>query len=242
MRCPKCGKFCKELEVQGDDGRWSVYADCSSCGRTLMEEGIEKSPDVKKGLDAVKALLAVFLVVSICFSGFFYNELIRRDLVLREFQENYLTLYDNYVLLVNTSSTFETYYNELKDSYLVVTKEYSDLSNRYNDLLLVVNFGKSSVLEDERVLKLSVGGNVTLSYDVVYAGYVEVGFNSSTDIYFWVGSSVTNDQYYARYPPFPKTATNGTFIVPVCGKIFVSVYNPSDELDSDVILTINYIY
>ncbi len=38
MRCPKCGRFCKEVRVPGRGGGLSVYADCSSCGRTLVEE------------------------------------------------------------------------------------------------------------------------------------------------------------------------------------------------------------
>jgi len=241
MRCPKCGRFCKEVKVPRDDGGFSAYVDCSACGRILIEDRIEKPPAAKR-LDLVRILPALFLVISIGVSGLLYNELNQRELALSSLQENYLKLYDNYVLLVNTSSTFENYYNELKDTYLVIMKEYSDLNNRHNDLLQIINFNKSIFLESKKALKLPGGRNETLSYDVVYAGYVEIEFNSSTDIFFWIGSSVTNENYYARYPSFPKTAMNGTFIIPVCDKIFVSVYNPNVDIESDVILTIKYIY
>jgi hypothetical protein len=38
MRCPKCGRFCKEVKVPGKGGGMSIYADCSACGRILVEE------------------------------------------------------------------------------------------------------------------------------------------------------------------------------------------------------------
>ena len=83
---------------------------------------------------------------------------------------------------------------------------------------------------------------MTLSYETIYAGYIEVNFTSSVDIYFWVGSSVTEDHYYARYPPFPETASNGTFAVPAYGELYIFIKNPSEDASASVALTVKYVY
>lgn len=211
-------------------------------------------------MDYVKVTLAVLFIISVGFSGFFYYQLTRArsqltqtQLSFEDFQVKYMDLYDSYLSLLNTTSSIEDHYYELQDMYFTIRSEYSNLGDRYSILLRaeaalrsefedIMNFGKSIVLEENRTLGLSAGGNVTLSYDTIYAGYVEVNFTSSTDVVIWVGSSVTDDEYYARFPPYPNTAVNGTFKIPVCATVYIYIINSNEETGAIVNLTMKYVY
>lgn len=210
--------------------------------------------------DYLTVLGGGFFIVTVFLSGFFYYQLTRTRALLtqnqsfiEDFQEEYQELHDNYLTLLNTTLSVEDYYMELQDRYSTLRSEYSDLESRYSNLQQdnialrgefddVMNLGKSMVLEDNRTLDLSAGGNTTLSYDTVFAGYIEVNFTSSTEIYIWVGSSVTEDEYYARYPAYPDTAVDGTFRIPMCAKVYVYITNSNEEMGSTVNLSIKYVY
>ncbi len=254
MRCPRCGRFSKEVKILDESGEWVVYSECVKCGRvSLDEEEALEWPEFERKTDFVKVFLAVFLVISVGITGFLYYRMTQNELVIEDFQVQYLDLLNNYQILLNTSSNFELYYNELQEMYSVLRGEYSVLEGVYSDLLRekvalqrefdeIMSFNRSILLENNRTLDLSAGGNVTLSYEIIYAGYIEVNFTSSVDIFFWVGSSVTENDYYARYPPFPGTESNGSFSVPACGKLFIFIKNPSEDTSANVTLTVKYVY
>jgi hypothetical protein len=254
MRCPKCRRFSKEVKVPDEKGELTTYSDCIYCGRILVEKKvIREGPEIERKLDLVKVFLALFFVVSAGLSGFFYYRMVQDGLVIGDLQARYLNLHSSYLSLLNTSSSLESYYNELQGMYSVLRSEYSDLENLYSDLLRekvalqreydeIMNFSRSVFLEHNRTLDLSAGGNVTLSYNTIFSGFIEVNFTSSYDVFFWVGSSVTKNEFYARYPSFPETATNGMFTVPACATLYIYVKNPNEDVSAIVTLTIKYTY
>ena len=180
---------------------------------------------------------------------------------------SYFDLEGNYLSLLNMSESLEVYYSELQGMYSTLRDEYDNLEDMYSVLVLekaelqedyselegikdsiqgelddILSFSKATYLERDASYDLSAGENMTLSYDVTYAGYVVVEFDSLTDIYFWVGSSVSGDGYYARYPSFPNTAFNGTFTVPVCADVYLFIVNTDVDVDTSVTLTVEYVY
>ena len=204
-------------------------------------------------LDLVKVFLIVLVAVLAFTSGLFYYRIAQWKLALEKFQESYSSLQNNYEILYNRYSSIENYYNELQDKYSILSNEYTDLQNRYSNLERekialkteydeILRFEKSVVIEKDKTLNLKASENTTLSYDTLFAGYIEVNFTASVDIYFWVGSSLIEDIYYARYPSFPNTATNGTFIIPVCSTVYLYIHNPNELMGATVTLTIKYVY
>lgn len=208
---------------------------------------------VEEKKDLVKIFLIVLVAVLAVTSGLFYYQIAQWELALEEFEESYSSLRSDYENLYNSYSNIEIYYNELQDMYSSLSEEYMDLQNRYTDLQNkytdlqneydeILYFEKRLILEKEKTLNLAGGENTTLLYDTFFAGYIEVYFNASVDIFFWVGSSLIEDIYYARYPQFPNTATNGTFIIPVCSKVCLYIKNPNELMNATITLTITYVY
>ena len=271
MRCPKCGRFSKEVKVSKEDGESAIYSDCSYCGRIILnkpeEKGgseVEKKNDFKKRFfsefitktDLVKVSLIILFVMSASLSGYLYYVINQDRLIIKDFSMRYLELYNSYWELSNVSTSLETYYEEFQDMYSVLRSEYFYLEDSYTALIQeraslqnelhiledVLDLNASILLENDKTFGLSPEGNITLSYDTIYAGYLFVNFSASSDIYIWVGSSVVENDYYARYPPFPKTAFNGTFTVPACAIVYININNPSEETEAIVTISINYIY
>ena len=185
----------------------------------------------------------------------------------QQLNNSYYDLEGNYLLLLNTSSSLEDYYSELQGMYSTLRDEYDNLEDMYSVLALekaelqddyselkgikdsiqgelddILSFVKATYLEQNVSYELPAGGNMTLSYNITYAGYIEVEFNSTTDIYFWVGSSVSENGYYARYPSFSNTAYNGTITIPVCAHVYLFIVNANVDAGAIVTLTIEYIY
>ena len=106
----------------------------------------------------------------------------------------------------------------------------------------MLTFSKSTTIVNNTSYVIPPGGNTTISYDIDYAGYIEVNFTSTTDIFLWIGSPVSEDAYYFRFPAFPHTAFNGTFSVPVSNAIFLFIENTDVELSGVVIITIKYTF
>ena len=195
-------------------------------------------------------------------TNFAYSLSIINEITGGYFQLNnsYYALEDDYLLLLNTSSSLEDYYAELQEMYSTLRSEYSDLEDLHSSLaqekadLLddknsiqkelddILSFSKMIILESNVTYELPAGGSMTLPYNISYAGYIEVNFTSSTDIYIWVGSSISENGYYARYPAFPHTAYNGTFTVPVSVNLYLFIVNTNIGLGTNVTLTIEYTY
>lgn len=270
MRCPECKRFSKEVRVPVEGDEVAIYSDCVYCGRVFVErrkiepeeaitpaeEVVTPKVEVGKKTDYVKISLAAFLVVSAGLSGFFYYRITQYQLAVEDLQSTYLELHGNYLSLENRSTTLEGFYSELQDMYSTLRDEYSNLEDAYTSALQekatlqqelanaseILNFNKGVLLENNKTLELSAEENVTLSYEVVYAGFVEVSFNASEDVVVWVGSSISEGEYYARYPAFPETSFNGTFRVPAMATVYINVFNPNEEAEATVTLTIKYTY
>ena len=164
--------------------------------------------------------------------------------------ESYVSLASNYFSILNTTTTLEGYYSDLQEMYSSIRSEYSILEARVRALLEerdslereldeLLNFSRDEVLE-EAVVDILPEGNITRVYPIQYAGYLVINFSSSADIIFWVGSSVTEGIYYARYPDYPNTARKGSFTIPVLGTVYLYIGNPNDELGTTVSFSVHY--
>ena len=261
MRCPKCGRFSKEIMISDIDGNRVVFSDCKFCGKILLDKKLMVEPhEVFKKTDYVKVVLTALVIALSGSTGFIYYQFYQGQLAMDALQTDYMTLHGSYLSLHNTSATLERfyqelegYYDELQDMYATLRGEYSNLENMYSNVSMerallqsefddVVGLRKSLVLEENRSLDLAAGENVTISYDIDYAGYLEINFSSTTDVYIWIGSSVSDGDYYSRYPPFPQTSTGGTFEVPVCATTYFFIKNTDDEAGASITLSIKYVY
>ena len=257
MRCPQCGRFCKEVKVYVDDRELNIYSDCAFCGRTLMDKTQEEGgSEEQKKTDVIKVLFIILFVISAGLSGVLYYVINQDRLTIADYSMRYQDLNDRYLTLVNTTNSIEKYYEEISDMYTALRSEYSNLEESYTALMRekvvlqneihvledIVNLKKSIIVVSNKTLELVPEQNVTLTYISSYAGCIMVNFTSSSDIFFWVGSSMAESEYYARYPPFPETATEGMFKTPVCGTIYINVINPSEMHGAIIVLSIKYVY
>lgn len=233
--------------------KWVVYSDCKICGMIEVENNGKNSISTPIKTDLIKATLVFLFIIAVGLSGLFYYQISQNQLFIEDIEFRYLDLYDRYLSLFNTTSSIELYYDELQDMYLTLRDEYSDLDERYSTLLQekeillseyddVINFGKEIILENSRNYTLSPEDNITLTYDLIYAGFIELNFTSSTDIYIWIGSSVTENEYYARLPSYPRTTSKGAFTIPVCATIHIHIMNPNESEEAIINLTIKYVY
>ncbi len=128
---------------------------------------------------------------------------------------------------------------ELMDQISQLNVEKEAIQKELDDTL---SFRKSTIIENNTSYVIPPGGNKTIAYDIVYAGYIEVNFTSTTDVFLWVGSPVSEAVYYSRFPVFPRTAFNGTFIVPVSNTVFLFIENTDIVESGEIIMTIKYTY
>jgi len=158
-----------------------------------------------------------------------------------------------YQVLENRSSTMDLYYDTLTSNYLSLREDYSGLNNEYSELAMkhyalqqeyddVVNLRKVSILVENQVIILGPKGNHTLAYSLDAAGYVEVDFHASGEVFHWVGSSVVDGVYYSRYPQFPQTSRLGVFKVPAASRLYIIVINPDQSNGVEVSFSISYVY
>ena len=258
--CPACG----EIKVEGE-----TFAERIE-GETVAERIEEKTDYMKIILITFMILFggaSAFLYYQVGEKNLEIDAIlaIAQD-NYSHLNESYRSLESNYLSLLNTSASLEGYYSDLQDMYSSIRSEYSILEDSYSNLtqdnaillgdyfaLLdenedlekeldeLLTFSKDMVL-DNMTVEILPGRNVTLIYDIEYAGYVEVNFSSSVDILFWVGGSGIEGTYYARYPDYPNTAFNGTFTIPVIETAYLYIGNPNDELAATVSFTVRYIY
>jgi len=173
-----------------------------------------------------------------------YYDLLSNKRVLEGYYNDALNMYE---YLYNNYSDALDINNELMDEYLVLqtilsntTNGYSELqilylqlSGDYDDLVLVQesssNYSDINVLADVEIMSINPEEFLTYNYNISNPGYFEVIFSSSVDIFVWVGSSGSNPGYYSRYPYYPNTAFDGTFLVPVVGdEVYLWFENPSE--------------
>lgn len=201
---------------------------------------------MKMRIDVVKALLVILVILLVGLSGFFYYRITRLETAFEKFESSYLSLRGEYDDLQGMYSSLRSEYTDLQNRHSTLEMEKNalqsekmSLQNEYGEIL---SLEKRVVLEDDKTVELKAEGNVTFTYDILFAGYIELNFTASMDIFFWVGSSMTQDTFYARYPPFPDTATNGTVIIPVCSTVYLYINNPSELMNATVTFTITYVY
>lgn len=214
---------------------------------------MERARDLGRRLvDWWKISFSVLLILLASFSGLFYYQTTQWKHAFDMLQEDYVILRQEHISLQNNTSTLETYYNDVQDRYSRLKNEYADLQNLYlalqRDMMELQNkyddvfdLKKEVILESSKILEILPEENLILFYELDL-GYINVNFSSSAEIYFWIGSSLTEEKYYSRYPPFPKTVYNGAFTVPVCDDVYLNIYNPNPETISKITLTIKLTY
>jgi len=141
--------------------------------------------------------------------------------------------------LENEHNTTTTDLSELQHEHYLLGLERDAIQREFDDL---INYRKTIFLEENTTIPLEPDGTAILAYQIIYAGYMELNFTSTTDIYIWIGNNVTQNQYYSRYPPFPLTAYNGTYTVPVSQTVYIRIENADPDNTAEVTLTIKVTY
>lgn len=158
----------------------------------------------------------------------------------------------NYIALENRTNTLEAYYQQIQDQYSNLLTDYMEMKGRYdmlvqsNSLLQreyndVLNHGKQFMVEEKNTLALQPGENVTIAYDIPASGYIEVEVDSTKEVFVWVGSTYVEGVYYARFPPFPETASLLSFKVPVSPTMYLYIENADTQV-AEIEYTINLVY
>lgn len=179
-----------------------------------------------------------------------YVILLNNSETLREYYDNTRSNYDELQIMYQD---LRKEYSDLHDIHAGSIQENAELMDQISQLNLekeviqkelddTLSFSKSMFIDNNSSYAIPPGGNTTILYDIDYAGYIEVNFTSTTDIYLWIGSPVSEDAYYFRFPAFPRTAFNGTFSVPVSNAVFLFIENTDVEASGVVIITIKYTY
>ena len=158
-----------------------------------------------------------------------YQSLQAENINLKQENEEYKNLCDNFkenITIIQKEVT------ELMDENMIL----QNILNKYNTL------GDEIMLENNSKIEINANEDVTLSYSNTLSGYLTINFTSSREIYLWVGSSIDENNYYARYPSFPETCNNGHYKIPVCQNIYIYIknadYTYKTTIDISVKLTI----
>ena len=286
MRCPNCGRYCKEIRVKEDGGKVATYADCAYCGRVLVRSW---SQNFNRILVPAVILIFGFAAIFFFYQAFTTQSTLRdKELVFSILSDDYANLEGDYYELLDSMSVLNDYYNNLtvmfsdlgenftnlRDRYDSLVGEYDSLQEMYfnfnldyidlqNMYLAQVNHSKTlekkydnltfefdrfknlqkvDILQKDYLIEISEGGHETITYESLYAGYIIVNFTSSIDVFFWIGSSVTDGGYYSRYPAFPYTSINGTFIAPVCETTYLYIENTSSDVVAVITLSVKHVY
>jgi uncharacterized membrane-anchored protein YhcB (DUF1043 family) len=160
-------------------------------------------------------------------------------------------LKNQYMVLHNQSNELSSYYEELLTRYNESLEEYDELSRNYTKVLReyqelkqehfdVINHKKWIILEEDREIVIESGENFSLSYNIPASGYVEVEYNSTSDIYLWFGSTI-EEGYYARYPAFPATSSLAKLKIPVTPDLVIYIGNPN-SVNVKISLDITLVY
>ena len=215
--------------------------------------GLDRARDLGRRLvDWWRIFFVALVIVLAGLAGLFFYQTTQWRQAFELLQDDYVGLRQEHISLQNDTLTLQTYYDDVQEKYSRLKNEYADLQNLYLDLQRdmmelqneiddVFSLKKEIMLEKSKVLEILPEESVTLFYDEVF-GYIDVNFTSTGEIYFWIGSSLIEEKYYSRYPPFPNTIFDGDFIVPVCDDIFIYINNPNSETVANIRLTIKLTY
>jgi hypothetical protein len=158
-----------------------------------------------------------------------YQSLQAENINLKQENEEYKNLCDNFK---ENITIIQKEIAELMDENMIL----QNILNKYNTL------GDEIMLENNSKIEINANEDVTLSYSNTLSGYLTINFTSSREIYLWVGSSIDENNYYARYPSFPETCYNGYYKIPVCQNIYIYIKNADftykTTIDISVKLTI----
>jgi len=177
-----------------------------------------------------------------------YIKLLYNDLYVdyNDLLEVYYGLIDELdsVHLLYSNSTAK--YHDLQNDYLLLLEDYDDMKNNYSEILLEIdnlkNFQLIDVLASQENIQIYPSDKLSFSYNISYAGILEISFSSTVDIFIWIGSSKAIPNYYARYPAYPNTSYFGEFIVPVAGDmVYMYFENPSLDEIADVNFSVSYV-
>jgi hypothetical protein len=174
----------------------------------------------------------------------YYNEL---NEYYKELEENYNELQRFYDESEQKRERIQNDYFEFENKYvsLLTEKEriQDELARAHDEIENMVNFKKQIVLETNKSITVPPKYNTTLTYSLTHAGYVELNVSSNIEIIIWIGSSITDEIYYARFPPsFPDTLTEGTMIVPAVLTTYIYILNPSEFIEAEIMLTLTFTY
>lgn len=199
-----------------------------------------------KGYGTTTIILVIVVFVLSLLNGYLYFQ-------LKEYENEYEVLKNEYVALYNRTTLQEKYYDNLTDMYSDLRYEYDQLSNNYKDLLQkhynltseyddILKYKKEIMLTNNESIVLPIKSNSSYTYKLPFSGYIIMNFTADDDVYVWIGSSMVNAVYFARYPQFPETAENASFIVPVAPDLIVFIGNPNEFNEVRVNFTIKFVY
>ncbi len=204
---------------------------------------MSKESTVKRKKDnPISIMLFIVVLILSLLTGYLYFRL-----------KEYSNIKDEYESLYNKTLIQEIYYDNLSSMYSEIRIEYDQLSSSYKDILqkyynLTDEYG--SVLKYEKEVTLAVNestvlpikSNSTYIYELPFSGYIIMNFTADDDVYIWIGSSMVDGIYFARYPRFPETAENASFIVPVARDVYVFIGNPNEFNEARVNFSIKFVY
>ena len=177
-----------------------------------------------------------------------YIKLLYNDLYVdyNDLLETYSGLVDELdsVHLLYSNSTAK--YHDLQNDYLLLLEDFDELKNNYSEILLEIdnlkNFQLIDVLASQENIQIYPSDTVSISYNISYAGILEISYSSTVEIFVWVGSSKAIPNYYARYPAYPNTSYFEEFTVPVAGDmVYMYFENPSLDEIADVNFSVSYV-
>jgi hypothetical protein len=194
-----------------------------------------------------------------------YNLALNTSSIIRnyynELNENYKELGDNYEELGENYNELQRFYDELEIEREKIHNRNLELENNYVSLLTdkeriqdelalaideledIVNLRKQIVLETNKSIIIPPKHNTTLTYPLTHAGYIELNVSSNIEIIVWIGSSLTDETYYARLPPsFPDTLKEGTITVPAVLTTYIYIINPNEFIEAEIQLTLSYTF
>jgi len=159
----------------------------------------------------------------------------------------YSDLYDDLVVINSQYSVSSENYVVLQSNYLLLLEDYNNISYGYDGatklLSDIQNLALHSMLNNQENIEIGPRNNKTFTYNISYAGFLEINFTSSTELLVWVGSSAVEPNYYARYPIYPQISDHGSFQIPVAGdNAYIYLENPDPVSIADIVLSVKYVY
>ena len=130
---------------------------------------------------------------------------------------------------------------QLQDEYDLICEDYVILKDQLVRARAIENGNRTVHLEDNKEIYIESNDEIILEYNFEYAGLLIINFTSTDEVFFWIGSSLIGEVYYARYPyNWPETSSGDEIIVPIYGKTFVYLKNPNGQkiylvLSADII-------